>query len=85
MFENNFTRWHAIVALALWLAFAALTLAFSLSLMPLCLGALAVATAVQVVWLPEAPWWRAARLATWAAGLLMWFGGGILSFSHALG
>ena len=26
MFENNFTRWHAIVALALWLAFAALTL-----------------------------------------------------------
>ena len=127
MFENNFTRLHAIVALALWLAFAALTLvivlrgldhaaqrpltvaatvagsalgpmsgaisrglqpcclAFSLSLMPLCLAALAVATAVQVVWLPEAPWWRAARLATWAAGLLMWFGGGILSFAHALG
>ena len=127
MFENNFTRWHAIVALALWLAFAALTLvivlrgldhaaqrpltvaatvvgsalgpmsgaisrglqpcclAFSLSLMPLCLAALAVATAVQVVWLPEASWWRAARLATWAAGLLMWFGGGILSLAHALG
>lgn len=26
MFENNFTRWHAIVALAVWLVFATLTL-----------------------------------------------------------
>ena len=26
MFENNFTRWHALVACALWLVFAALTL-----------------------------------------------------------
>jgi len=127
MFGNNFTRWHALVAFALWGVFAVLTLltvlqgldhaaqrpltvaatvagsalgpmsgaisrglqpcclAFSLSLMPWCLGALAVATAAQVVWLPEGPWWKAARLAAWAAGLLLWFGGGILSFAHALG
>ena len=127
MFENNFTRWHALVACALWLVFAALTLvivlrgldhaaqrpltvaatvagsalgpmsgaisrglqpcclAFSLSLMPICLAALAVATAVQVVWLPEVSWWRVGRLVVWSAGLLLWFGGGILSLAHALG
>lgn len=127
MFENNFTRWHVVVALALWLAFAALTLvivlhgldhaaqrpltvaatvagsalgpmsgaisrgfqpcclAASLSLMPFGLAALAVATALQILWLPEVPGVRVARLVAWAAGLLLWFGGGILSFAHALG
>ena len=127
MFENNFTRWHALVTCALWLVFAALTLvialrgldhaaqrpltvaatvagsalgpmsgaisrglqpcclAFSLSLMPVCLTALAVATAVQVVWLPEVSCLRVARLVVWSAGLLLWFGGGILSLAHALG
>lgn len=124
---NHFTRWHAFVALALWLAFAALTLvivlhgldhaaerpltvvatvagsalgpmsgaisrgfqpcclASSLSLLPSCLTALAVATALQVVWLPDVPGVRALRLVAWGAGLLLWFGGGILSFAHALG
>ena len=127
MLKNNFTRWHALVACALWLVFAALTLvivlrgldhaaqrpltvaatvagsalgpmsgaisrgfqpcclAFSLSLMPICFAALAVATAVQVVWLPEVSWLRVARLVVWSAGLLLWFGGGILSLAHALG
>ena len=60
-------------------------LAFSLSLMPYCLAALAVATVAQVVRLPEVSWVRMARLAVWAAGLMLWFGGGIVSFSHALG
>lgn len=60
-------------------------LAFSLSLMPLCLSALVVATAAQVVWLPGFPWMKPVRLAVWAAGLILWFGGGIVSFAHALG
>ena len=60
-------------------------LAFSLSLMPFCLAALAVATAAQVVWLPKVSWVRVARLAVWATGLLLWFGGGIVSFTHSLG
>ncbi|MFM8496292.1 MAG: hypothetical protein ACKOEM_12320 [Planctomycetia bacterium] len=60
-------------------------LAFSLSLMPFCLAALAVATAAQVVRLPEVSWVRITRLAIWAAGLILWFGGGIVSFAHALG
>jgi hypothetical protein len=60
-------------------------LAFSWSLMPLCLSALAVATAAQLVWLPEFSWMKAVRLAVWAAGLMLWFGGGIVSFAHALG
>lgn len=60
-------------------------LAFSLSLMPFCLAALAVATAAQFVRLPEVSWVRMARLAIWAAGLMLWFGGGIVSFAHALG
>ena len=60
-------------------------LAFSLSLMPVCLAGLAVATAVQVVWLPEVSWLRVGRLVIWSAGLLLWFGGGILSLAHALG
>jgi len=60
-------------------------LAFSLSLMPFCLAALTVATAAQVVWLPKVSWVRVVRLAVWATGLLLWFGGGIVSFAHALG
>lgn len=126
MVANSFTRWHVRIFVALWLAFAALTLcvvlagldnatqrpltvaaavvgsvlgpmsgaisrdlqpcclAFSLSLLPVCLSALAVGTAAQVVRLPAVGWLRVARLAVWVAALVVWFGGGIVSFTHAL-
>lgn len=60
-------------------------LAASLALLPVCLPALAIAAAAQVVRLPNTPRVRMGRLAVWAAGLVVWFGGGIVSFGHALG
>jgi hypothetical protein len=58
---------------------------FSLSLLPYCLPALAAAAGVQ--WLvPPGGWFRGAvRVTAWTGGLLVWFGGGILSLGHALG
>jgi hypothetical protein len=56
----------------------------SLTLMPWCLGALAVGVSVQLV-VPRTGWvTRTVRGVAWVVGLLVWFGGGIVSFAHAL-
>jgi hypothetical protein len=59
-------------------------LEFSLSLLPYCLGALAVALAVQLIVPPRGWPSRTLRLLAWAAGWFVWFAGGIVSFGHAL-
>lgn len=57
---------------------------FSVSLLPWCGGALAVGVVFQIL-VPPRGWWRGAlRLFAWVAGLFVWFGGGIVSFAHAL-
>ena len=62
----------------------ALVTSFSLALLPYCLSALAVAMLVQIVFPARAMWLRALRALVWVAGLVVWFGGGIVSFGHAL-
>src|SRR5687767_4602769 len=57
---------------------------FSLALMPVCGGALFVALVVQLVVPPRGAWTRVCRVLAWTAGLFVWFGGGIVSFGHAL-
>jgi hypothetical protein len=124
--KSRFSRWHAGVAVALWLAFSGLTLLillggparatrppktvaattagvvlgpmtgaicrdfqgcclrFSLMLMPYCLAGLAAGVVVQLA-VPARGWFtRTVRVVAWALGLIVWFGGGIVSFGHAL-
>lgn len=59
-------------------------LAFSLSLLPYCLAALAVAVGVQLALPPSPAWLGPVRLLAWIVGLVVWFGGGLLSLLHAL-
>jgi len=64
--------------------FQSCCLAFSLSLLPWALAGLALGVAVQV-FTPHAPRWLAPlRVIFWIAGLVVWFGSGIVSFGHAL-
>lgn len=64
--------------------FQSCCLTFSLRLLPVCLGALLGTILVQVI-VPPIGWWRRTiRLLAWIGGLLMWFGGGIISLAHAL-
>ena len=57
---------------------------FSLSLLPYCLGGLVAGALAQVV-VPRRPaWLLPIRVIAWIAGLVVWFGGGIVSFGHAL-
>jgi hypothetical protein len=124
--RTRFSRWHAWVAVALWLAFSGLTLLillggnagatrppktvaattagtvlgpmtgaisrdfqgcclrFSLMLMPYCLGGLGTGIVVQLA-VPRRGWLtRGVRVVAWVFGLIVWFGGGIVSFGHAL-
>ena len=60
-------------------------LAFSLSLLPYCLGALLAGLAVQLIVPATGGLSRTLRVVAWIAGWLVWFGGGIVSFGHALG
>jgi hypothetical protein len=57
---------------------------FSVSLFPYCAVFLLGGFAFQLVPIP----WQAAqgwlRLVVWSIGLLGWFGGGVVSFGHAL-
>jgi hypothetical protein len=59
-------------------------LEFSLSLAPYCLAALLLGAGVQVVVPPKPAWLAPVRVIAWLAGWLVWFGGGIVSFGHAL-
>jgi hypothetical protein len=57
---------------------------FSVSLLPFCLTALALGGALQWVIPPKNRGLRILRVAIWGLGLFVWFGGGIVSFGHAL-
>lgn len=123
---DRFTRWHAAIAVVLWLVFTMLTFAAlmagldrdphwqfrvaittaatilgpmtgaisrefqsccleaSVSLLPYCLSALAMATLLQLIRWPPAIWANGIRFLIWALGLFVWFGGGIVSLAHAL-
>ncbi|MBX7164979.1 MAG: hypothetical protein K1X74_01400 [Pirellulales bacterium] len=59
-------------------------LEFSLALLPYCGAALAMAALIQFAGRSEALWLRLVRLTIWTMGLVVWFGGGIISFGHAL-
>ena len=59
-------------------------LKFSLWLLPWCLGGLAAGAATQIVVPPRGWLTGAVRVVAWVAGLVVWFGGGIVSFGHAL-
>jgi hypothetical protein len=57
---------------------------FSLSLVPYCVGALATATAVQLLVPPRGLFTRSVRVTTWLLGVFTWFGGAIVSYLHAM-
>lgn len=59
-------------------------LSASLSIMMYCAPILAGGIAAQYCPLPERTWARVLKMTLWTAGWLAWFGGGILSFGHAL-
>lgn len=59
-------------------------LAFSLSLLPVCLGALLFAILVQLFVAPEKLLRLSLRWSSWCIGLAVWFGGGVLSLGQAL-
>lgn len=59
-------------------------LRFSLMLLPYALGCLIVAALVQITLAPTRSWRRIVRVIAWLAGLMVWFGSGIVSFGHAL-
>jgi hypothetical protein len=124
--SSRFSRWHAWVAVVLWLVFSGLTLLIvlngldhatdkrktvalttagtvlgpitgaisrdfqgcclraSLDLMPYCLAGLLTGLAVQLVVPPRGAMTGMVRVVAWVAGLLAWFGGGMVSFAHAL-
>ena len=57
---------------------------FSVELFPYCAGLLLGGAAFQFLPLPLRRPWSVLRLAVWCGGLLGWFGGGLVSFGHAL-
>ena len=59
-------------------------LEFSLWLLPWCSGALVFGIGVQLLVPPSGWFTRALRMIAWTSGLIIWFGGGLFSFVHAL-
>ena len=59
-------------------------LEFSMSVMKFCAPVLAIGVAAQFLPLPDRTWARYTKLMLWAVGWLVWLGGGIVSFGHAL-
>ena len=64
--------------------FQACCLSASLSIMMYCAPILAAGIAAQFCPLPDRTWARVLQMSLWTTGWLAWFGGGILSFGHAL-
>lgn len=56
----------------------------SLQLAPYCGGILMIGTVLQWVPMPFQAGQRLVRLTLWLVGWLGWFGGGLVSFAHAL-
>ncbi|GMV90556.1 MAG: hypothetical protein AMXMBFR82_03340 [Candidatus Hydrogenedentota bacterium] len=59
-------------------------LRFSLLVMAYCAPVLLVSAGLQFIRTPDWRWLRVAKLVFWTLGWVVWFGGGILSFGHAL-
>lgn len=57
---------------------------FSLTLLPYCGGFLLIGMVFQMVPIPWRSVERPMRLVMWSVGMLGWFGGGVISFAHAL-
>ncbi len=64
--------------------FQSCCLNFSLQIFPFCAAFLMGGVVAQFVPIPWPSIERAVRLAAWGIGLLGWFGGVIVSFTHAL-
>ena len=116
LFSNNFTRLHAYLAGALFLAFASLSIycclrmgvprgsgvvaalaiacgpftaslihppamQFALAALPFCASFIGLSTLFQVLRLPLVPGEiaRVFHILTWMAGLIVWFGGALVS------
>jgi len=65
--------------------FQSCCLDISLSLLPYCLAALGIGVAAQLMSKSQHPLVIAIQMVLWIAGFFIWFGGGIVSFGHALG
>lgn len=59
-------------------------LKYSLFLMLFCAPMLSIGIGLQYVRLPDKKWVRVIRMFCWVLGWLIWFGGGIVSYGHAL-
>lgn len=57
---------------------------FSLAIFPYCALFLGAGFLSQIIPLPFRRFDRTIRLTIWCIGLLGWFGGGVVSFAHAL-
>jgi hypothetical protein len=57
---------------------------FSVSLLPYCLVGLLTGMALQLIVPARGPASGAVRAVAWVTGWVIWFGGGIVSFGHAL-
>lgn len=64
--------------------FQSCCLRFSLEVLPYSALALGIGFLLQIIPLPIRRAEKPVRLALWCIGLLGWFGGGIVSFGHAL-
>ena len=88
-------RWRVIISTTAATALGPMTgavsrdfqgccLEFSLFLLPWCLGGLITGVAVQFIVPARGPIHGTARVVAWVTGWVVWFGGGIVSFGHAL-
>ena len=57
----------------------------SLSLLPYCLVGLIFGVVATMISKSQHPLVMSIQMLLWLAGLFIWFGGGIVSFGHALG
>ena len=64
--------------------FQSCCLKFSLFLMMFCAPMLIIGIGLQYVRLPDKIWVKVIRMFCWVLGWLIWFGGGIVSYGHAL-
>ncbi len=64
--------------------FQSCCLEYSLLLLVFCAPVLLGGILLQFLRLPERRWTGTLRMTAWVLGWVVWFGGGILSFGHAL-
>ena len=57
---------------------------FSMMLMLYCAPILMIGIGMQFIRLPDKKWVKVVQMICWVFGWLIWFGGGVLSYGHAL-